>query len=205
MKKSFLLMAAICATGMMANAQSTGEGSMMLGGNFNVNITKHVAWGVNPQFGYFIKDNIAVGIMAGANGGYIKTVKSLDGTKEAIVNNFGWNAGLFGRYYKALANNFFVYGAATFGYGSNGYKDMVPELLKPSEIKDNGRVDMSNLNVSIFPGFAFFPSPNWGIDFSLNNIISFNSNSVGGTNTNTFDIGAGTTPTIGINYYFGKE
>ncbi len=55
-------------------------------------------------------------------------------------------------------------------------------------------------------------SPKWGLDFSLNNIVSYNSSTKtlgdGAAKIETtgggFSVGAGLTPSLGLFYYLGK-
>lgn len=233
MKKVVLTFVAAISTCMVANAQ-TGKGSIMIGGGLNVNLagktvnkvtppsgnatsteTKgNLNWNVSPTAGYFISDNIVVGLNLNVGSSFFGRVASIDGKKEETVNTVNLGAGVFSRYYKEVGNGLYLFGQVSVDYTSGTTQNRTPDILHPSDIIDGNKIKNNIIGVNITPGLTYFFSNNWGVDFSLNNIIGYtsmkstsqtpNNNGSSSTSSSQFNIGLGLTPTLGVNYYFGK-
>ncbi|QNK64342.1 hypothetical protein H7F33_07625 [Pedobacter sp. PAMC26386] len=152
MKKFTLcLLTAILGVGLSANAQIQ-KGNVLVGGdigkfdlglsgskNFNMDITPKAAW--------FIEDNIALG----AYGRFgLQTAKD-----AATTTTYG--LGALGRYYmgkdtEVLKHGRF-FGEATLGFGGTN--------------TSGGGANTNGLNFGVGPGFAYFITPNIGLETLL--------------------------------------
>lgn len=168
MKKLILSAAAVLAFG-FANAQEAktfgfGEGNIIVEGNLGFNSTndkntdtKTSSFSFNPKAGYFISDDLAIGIELG-----IGSAKEETGGVEAKENNFG--AGAFARYYfLELGERFKTYGE--FGLGFDSYK----EEFGGNEIKTSG------FGAGLGLGMNYFVTENIAINFVLSDILSYSS------------------------------
>lgn len=223
---------ALVASGVAAYAQ-IGSGSLMLGGSlgFNSNgggervttpggggpattteLKARTDWNFSPTVGYFLTDNIAVGVRLGLGGTNRGQQTTTDGNTTENINSFDLGVEVFGRYYHSLGSNFYLFVDGGVGFSSSSWTDR--DTDGPDKLKDGDKNSLSNIGLNIAPGLAFFPSEKWGIDFTLNRLIGFNMNSwnieaqAGGgkleTSTSSFGIGAGLMPSLGLHYYMGK-
>ncbi len=227
--KKLILSLAFVAAGAGAFAQ-IGQGSMMLGGSLgfssagggtvkntppgtSVDLTARSNWNFSPTFGYFVTDNIAVGVRLGLGGTNRGQVTTTDGKTTENISSFDFNAEIFGRYYMEVATNLYFFGDAGLGFGSASWTDRTTDGL--DKLKDDDKNSISSFGINIAPGLAFFPSEKWGIDFTLNRIIGYNMTTTtretpapGSVkterSTSDFNIGFGLNPTIGLHYYMGK-
>ena len=79
-------------------------------------------------------------------------------------------------------------------------------------LKMGDKYTSTDIGINITPWLIYFVSPKWGLDFSLNNIVSYNSSTKtlgdGAAKIETtgggFSVGAGLTPSLGLFYYLGK-
>ncbi len=232
--KKLILSLAFVAAGAVSYAQ-IGQGSMMLGGSLgfssagggtttatpggggasvSTDQTAVTNWNFSPTFGYFLTDNIAVGIRLGLGSSNRGQVTSTDTKTTENISSFDLNAELFGRYYMEVGTNLYFFGDAGLGFGSSSWTDRTPDPTNVAALVDGNKNSMSSFGINIAPGLAFFPSEKWGIDFTLNRIIGFNmnTNTMEGPNnggklevsTSAFNIGFGLNPSLGLHYYMGK-
>ncbi|MBP9689445.1 MAG: outer membrane beta-barrel protein [Bacteroidia bacterium] len=233
--KKLILSLAFVAAGAGAFAQ-IGQGSLMLGGNLGFSsggggeikatgggvadktteLTSTSDWNFSPSVGYFLTDNIAIGVRLGLGGTNRGQATAADGTTKENYSSFDFSAELFGRYYMEVATNLYFFGDAGLGFGSSSWTDRVSDAAtSQTAFKDSDKNSFSGFGINIAPGLAFFPSEKWGIDFTLNRIIGFNMNTFTNetpnpnslkteTSTSAFNIGFGLNPTIGLHYYMGK-
>lgn len=175
----------------------TSAGNMMIGGSFSFSSTtqetgnddiKSSSFGVNPTFGYFVSDNLAVGVNVGFG--------SYNYNNDDKQTNL--NFGPFVRYYKFIAEEKFAFVAdAGFNIGSGTYDS---NLL--------GERKFSNFNIYVSPGFAYFFSPKWSLDFQLQG-ISYNTSDPNKDNdndkSNFFTFGVSSlSPSLGFRYFIGN-
>lgn len=159
-----------------ARAQ-TSQGSMTVGGDVSVQNTSVSGGGssnstsFSPSFGYFLKDRLLLGAALG--------VTNTTVTGGPSTNTF--SIAPFVRFYKFTADEKFAF----FGHGAVGYS---------TQTGQNGVV-----SITVRPGFAYFFTPHWGLDFLLPGLTYSNGN-----NTTSFGLAASLTPTLGFRYYFGK-
>ncbi|TDG37883.1 hypothetical protein EZJ43_01980 [Pedobacter changchengzhani] len=141
-----------------ANAQIQ-KGNVLIGGNLaNLNLGlesgSNFTFDLTPKAAWFIEDNIAVG-------GYV----DLGLTTNKISTETRYGVGALARYYTGKDaevlkhGRFFVEGNAGFG-GSN--------------VNNNGP-KTNGLNLGVGPGFAYFITPNIGLETLLkyNGVVGF--------------------------------
>ncbi len=185
--------------------------------------TKTTTVSLGISAGYFVTDSWVVGIDVG----YSSISKPV---LEEASNNiyYSWHdlsstfqVGLFTTKYITLAKNFYLTGSfnayITIGNHTNYFLNT---STNPPAVYALPLVSTMGYNFSVAPGLAYFPAIHWGFTFRLNNILSyvsttvkndithFNSSGVvtesQNQTTNTFNIGAGLTPTLGVSYVFVK-
>ncbi len=215
MKIKFFMMAALCAIGFVTNAQiqkgaTIGGLSLSFGTtDQNSNATRLNSFAINPRIGYFLNNNLSLGMEFNYN------ISKLDGefydyfdtSTNSIQSSFGFkeeNFGLspFARYYIHIKENFKFFGQANLTFQINSYKN----------IDDTGylyRTDYTfkGFGASLNPGFAFLPSGKWDIELSFPLISYFNER---GNNQNYhFSRSRNVqlvldnfTPSFGVNFHF---
>lgn len=186
MKKILLSAVAIMAFG-FANAQETtgftkgdvfasgsiGYGSEKTGEN------KNNVFNFSPKAGYFVTNNIAVGVKLGFTSGK-QTQDAGLATIETKTNTF--EAGAFGRYYFTPASQFSFFGELSAGF--NSAKTEIDGV--PGESKSNG------FNVGVAPGISYFVSKNIALEATFG-LLGYKTNKPdvdGAESTDTFNIGA---------------
>lgn len=228
MKKTIIKM--LVVTGMVtgavlsSNAQIS-KGSIMLGGSLGANIAMeskttlgstsittpgHTEWNFSPEVGYFLSDGLVVGLGLNLDSKFMGEVSSTDGKKTEHIMGSGLGVGLMVRKYFEIESNVYFHTQAGFVYSSMSATDRVVDGT--SALKDGDKITMTGMGINITPGLTYFVSPKWGIDFSLNNILAYNSSTTtigdGATKVETtgggLSIGAGLTPTLGLFYYMGN-
>ena len=228
MKKQLLLTA--MAVGLTLSAFSqTEKGDNLIGGSigFDHSTRKPLnsgnsmtsgnskSFNVAPRFGHFFAKNLAVGLQVGYSenrsdsqsiyyqgSGPIQTSNST--TKYNSLNVIPYV-----RYYVDIADKFKFFGQGNFGmaFGKSKYT---------STYSGNNSTQTQNYKdtqylASINPGFSFFPSKKWAIEFSFP-LISYNKYSLkdDGYNVNseassnesvTFGFSS-FSPSIGFNFHF---
>jgi hypothetical protein len=191
-----------------AIAQTT-SGSMLLGGQLTftsftfkdegVSFTeeeKATTFALIPNFGYFISDNLAIGLGAG-----ISTSKFTDeGDGTEVIKSSQFVVAPWLRYYVPTSSEqffFFVQARPQFGFGT--------------ETTDFGNGEsedkLSSLNVFVSPGFSFFPTEKWSIELVMQGIgfssskTEFNGGGTDKTSGFVFDVRS-FSPSLGINVFF---
>lgn len=169
MKKLILSAAAVFAF-TFANAQEEektfgfGEGDIFVEGNIGFNSTndknsdtKTNAFNFSPKAGYFITDDIAIGLDLG----FGSSKAEVAGTEVDKNSEFG--IGVFGRYYFLdLGARFKTY--AEVGLGFNSGKEGVAEFK------------YSGFGAGAGLGINYFVTENFALNFGLTDILSFSSN-----------------------------
>ena len=208
MKKLVLSLIAVSALAFTTQAQ-TEKGNFLLGGNVQVSTSKNdgasksdVGFAVIPSVGYFVSDNFAVGTGIGYqyNKNYSQGATADLGfstqTSAFVVSPFA-------RYYKGLNESFKFFGqlSVPMAFGNTKVGDAEGDNMTKVS-KDN------TVGVALSPGFAFFPSKNFGIELSVQG-ISYNDVSYKDANDNdnggnkNFNIGANFfNPKLGVQFYF---
>ena len=201
MKRTFIF-ACFCILGAHSVWAQTSKGSMMLGGSIGFTDQTNAyksgpdynwnSFNVSPEFGYFVADNILVGLNVDIN-----TTTVSQGMIES--ESFGFSIGPKFRWYKPTSNekfSFFAQAAVSFG--------------KVNEKDTNGIIETESsttrFGASLSPGFAYFFNEHWSAELALTG-IGF-SRQGGDDNTNNdgttyFTFGVSSfTPLVGVRYYF---
>lgn len=206
MKKLLLSLIAVSALAFTTQAQ-TEKGKFMLGGNVEFNSTKEngasksdTKFNIVPSVGYFISDNFAIG--TGVGFGFAKTQAGTAALPNAAVKTQEFVVAPFARYYKGINESFKFFGqlSVPMAFGNNKVTADGDNYTKVSKY--------NNVGVALSPGFAFFPSKKFGIEFSVQG-ISYNNDSVKDNNgtkiggsDKSFNIGANFfAPKIGVQFY----
>ncbi|NBW37398.1 MAG: porin family protein [Cytophagia bacterium] len=194
--RNFVIIAILVLFTTTVKAQ-TAKGNMVIGGSFRFSSTtqqttnddlKSSSFGISPSFGYFVSDNLAVGVNVGFN--------SVNYTNDDKQSEFDF--GPFVRYYKFIADDKFAFTAdAGFGLGSGKYDSQL-----------SGERKTSSFNVYVSPGFAYFFSPKWSLDFQLQG-ISYSTNDPNKDADNDkgsyFTFGVSSfSPSLGFRYFIGN-
>ena len=197
MMKKILTLIVLASTAFYAKAQ-TSSGQMMIGGSLafssvnydNNNGSDYSNFTLAPSFGYFVKDNFAVGASVS-----LGNSKSGTGAGQSTSSSFG--VGPFVRLYKFTSNDQFAFfGNAGLSFGNTK--------------TENGNVitDKSNtISFAIAPGFAYFFNEHWAAELSIAGLRIQNSKSdnfPGNDRTSvTFDVSS-FNPSLGLRYHFGN-
>lgn len=161
MKKFTLLFISIFATWQLANAQIQ-QGNVLVGGNLsNINLglndPKIFSLDITPKAAWFIVDNVALGAYVNLG---IETAKRSNTTVS-------YGAGGLARYYTGsdveILRHGRIFGEATLGIGGVNVS--------------NGGGNTNGLDFSVGPGFAYFITPNIGLEALLkyNGLAGFGS------------------------------
>lgn len=198
MKKIMYAILAMMFIAPAAWAQTT-QGSKSVGGGFEYYSNKQEniygnydyessSFEIMPQVGYFIIDNLEVGVLLNYTSGK-SGYTQLDPTK-----NSSFSVGPFARYYKFTSNERFAFTgtfSVSFGSGKTSYQ--------------NAESKTGNMGVFISPGFTYFFSEKWGLDFQLQGIgfTSYDPNKdVDDDNSKTITFGVSSfTPSIGFRFF----
>lgn len=187
MKKLILSAAAVFAL-TFANAQEGesfgfSEGNIIVEGNIGFGSTndkntetKTSGFNFNPKAGYFISDDLAIGLELGF-GSNKAEVAGTEVSKSSFVG-----IGAFARYY------FLDLGARFKTYGEFGVNYETENFKTPGDYKDN------TLGVRAGLGINYFVTDNIAINFGLTNILSFESSKTdqdGDEGSNEFGFGFG--------------
>lgn len=172
--KKLMLCAALAAFGLSnVNAQEMEtpdygftQGNVFVEGNLGYNSTndknlevKTKDFTVNPKVGYFLSDDLAVGLEVN----YLSSTKDVAGTDTVDYSGFG--AGVFARYYFLdLGKRFKTYSELGVGYGT-AKNDL-------SDVKVNG------VNAGLSLGINYFLTDNIAISFGLADVLSYNTTKV---------------------------
>lgn len=174
--KKLMLIGAFAAFG-IANAQ-TQEGNLMVGGdlvgaNFGLNSGGGYNFQIAPKMAYFFKDNTALG-------GYVNL--GFSGAKDSPTT-FVYNVGALGRHYFAQGeqgvDNFTRYGKwfleTNVGIGGTSIS--------------KGGASSNGLNFGFGPGYAYFLTPNVGLEGLIKYDANAGFGNVGYTHRINFGLG----------------
>jgi hypothetical protein len=226
MKKSFFILFAVCF--MQTAYSQTEKGKMFIGGQFSLggstnsgldslttNNSNVVTFSISPNLGYFIKDNLAIGVSlnlgnTGETQNY-QNSQNIPPYKTTYNYNYtSYGIGLFVRQYYNITGNFRFYlnGGINYSYQTtkltNTYTD--PYANDPT-IQEN---HANNFSINITPGLVYFITPKIGIQttfgglnysYSISTIpnVSYDNHSYSsnyGLNLNISSFA------LGLNYYF---
>ena len=208
MKKLLLSLLAVSALAFTTQAQ-TEKGNFMLGGNVEFNSSKtdgnpksNIDFSVIPSAGYFIANNIAVGTGIGYQFSKDYTYTTINPATGFSTKTSAFVVSPFVRGYKGINDQFKFFGQSSvpMSFGNTKAGDVNGDNF--TKVSKN-----NNVGVALSPGFAFFPSKKFGIEFSVNG-ISYNDYNAKDGNGNdnggskNFNIGANFfAPKIGVQFY----
>jgi outer membrane protein len=199
MKK--LLLTLVCFFMLFFGARAqTSHGSLSLGGAISFTADtqetssedqKSTEFRFIPSAGYFVADNLAVGLNLG-----LSSSKTKQGSSESKTNSFA--VGPFARYYMFTSNDKFAFtGEAGLLFGS-----------RKNTPTTGNEVKGSSVYFYISPGFTYFFNEKWGLDFQLQG-ISYSTTDpnkdADNDKYNSFSIGTDFfNPTLGFRYYINQ-
>ncbi|RZJ73646.1 outer membrane beta-barrel protein [Flavobacterium sp.] len=196
MKKVLFSAAALLAVA-FASAQETETGKGFKKGDFYMTGAvgfssektgdfKTNEFTIAPTAGYFVSNNIAVGL----NVGYVSTKE--ENPVDGDVDTDLFVIGAFGRYYATPANDFSFFGQLGFNYGTGKTK---PE--------GGGDFKVDGFEVALRPGVSYFLSKNVAIEASIGALSYSSIEPDGGESTDSFEIGVNLTEVqFGVVYKF---
>ena len=125
----------------------------------------------SPSFGYFISNNVAVGLQLGASNSKTKA----DGVTSE--DQSGFNAYAFSRFYFTPESRFSIFGHAGLGYGVDNDK--------------LDKVKTTHLSLNVAPGISYFLSDHFAIESTFGNLgfSSEKTNEEGSEATKNIDFG----------------
>jgi len=204
MKKLLLSLIAVSALAFSTQAQ-TEKGKIMVGGNVEFNSEKvdgadksNTTFAIVPSAGYFISENFALGTGIGYQSAKAFTANTGNSFKtQAVVIN------PFARYYANITEQFKFFGQLSVPMSFGNTKTSTDNGDNYYKTNNNNSV-----GVALSPGFAFFPTKKFGIEFAVNG-ISYNDNRLENADgdkvsgNKNFNIGANFfAPKIGVQFYF---
>ena len=187
MKKSFLALALLSGASGAAQAQSAiGAGTVSLGGSVGYSRQTDISSGmsgsvkystettrsqfsISPSIGYFLADNLALGISLGYNS--FRRPYSTSTPAPALIRaeldpSTTLRVGPFVQYYKMISDQFGVLGTLdggfqatkNFAYTGSGSNALIAETKS------------SGVYGALTPGIVFFPIPKVGLSASIGSI-----------------------------------
>jgi hypothetical protein len=200
MKKTIMIVAATLAT-LVASAQT----KMWIGGNAGYNSSSTDVTGdtdpkvsggsFGPQYGYWVNDNIAVGI--GLN--YSSTTAE-NGDDYKSWENSSFSATPFVRYYKKN-DKFGVYGELSLSIGSGKTTDT-------DYLDEETTYETKDFSINVGPGVQYWFNDNWSMNTTIG-MLSYGTHTDVGQDgdddivTSGLDFGLDfTNLNFGLNYHF---
>jgi len=197
---------------MMAMNSPTQQGKWLVGANIGFSSFKDETAGVEgvknntllfqPAISYFIKDDLALGLVLGL-GSNKQQVAGVDNEKSS-----GLSVAPSLRYYMPIGNRVKFYGQL-----------LVPIGSEKTTLSGGAAVDVKTqtMGVNLIPGFAFFPSPKISIELNLGSIY-FQTSKTGDEKetfmgvsmlgedlySNSYTFYNYNTSSIGIKFHLGK-
>ncbi|GAB5526859.1 MAG: hypothetical protein Roseis2KO_47310 [Roseivirga sp.] len=134
------------------------KGQVQLGGVFNYN-TQDLGSGsdrssfiFSPQAGYFFSDNTSAGISLTINS------NSFEGSGFSRDFNL-FEIGVFARFHKSVADNFYLFLQPSVGFGSGTDEDL------------NGDTDINTTRIQVSPGAVYFLSPKIALEMRIGGLF----------------------------------
>ncbi len=177
MKRVFIALAVIAGLSFSANAQEFGfkQGDVLLEGSVGFNSTdnkntekKSTNFNFTPKAGYFLSDNVAVGVLLNLYSNKIEDYS----TGGSTTKNNGLGFGVFGRYYfLEIGKRFKTYGEAGLGYST-----MKSEVETGGTTVTGPKTNTLDFNVGV--GANYFVTERLLLNVGLTNLINVGSSKV---------------------------
>lgn len=179
--KKFVWAAVLLSGGTLtAHAQTIAAGTVSLGGsvgytstkntfNSNFNNTNYSSerkssqFSIRPSVGYFLADNLALGVQVGYSAYSSRTTQTpSNGPVPAELDpTTNVSAGAYVQYYKMITEQFGVVGTLNGGYQTEKESQYINNGMQISERKGSG------LYAGLMPSIVFFPIPKLGLSASI--------------------------------------
>ncbi|WP_022825798.1 hypothetical protein [Hymenobacter norwichensis] len=163
----------LLVSGQVNYYQSKGESTSTTPSGSVANVqqdSKQSSFNFAPQIGFFVADNLALGIRGSVGSGKNIETRNDNGSPNTYHRNDrtkGATIGPFVRYYKMLGERVAFYGQLAGGYqrqiqnNSSYYSGINNEEYYSSEAKSTGGF------ATLSPGFVFFPTPKLGLELTV--------------------------------------
>jgi Outer membrane protein beta-barrel domain len=229
MKKIIICLTAFLCTLYTSAQTQTDKGNFVLGGNINYtlktydnsvydfyysNLTQENSFTINPNIGYFVNKNLAIGAdvfyayqQQKYNINNFQTYQPLNSfqaeTTESLTNVSTFGLGAYLNYYVPIIDklSFFVNNSISFANGNveTKYSDTTIS-------SQDGKI--SGFGIAVSPGLIYFVSPRLSFqtkfaDLHYRSIKTKPNESIRNSEITDFGIGAdSSTLLFGVNYYF---
>ena len=215
--KKLLVLAAFVGVASFANAQTTA-GSIMVGGSLGfgsgkseattssvtVDGPKITAFNISPNVGYFIMDNVAVGLRLGY-GSQKNTQKDVPAAgDETVTKQSDFTISPFARYYVSMADKAGLFLDASVDIGSG---KTTTDVTTGGTTVSNETTDKS-FGINVRPGVYWFVTDHIGLEGTFGSLgYNSNKNDNGAnpateTKSSSFGLNLNTGIAVGFNYYF---
>lgn len=176
---------------------SVNKGKWMLGGDlylqshrFNgadpANDSKENTIGFSPFIGYFVKNQLAVGLVLDYS-----SIKSEGANTDDLFSQISLGPAV--RYYLSITTKFMFFGEAKVPFGR------VNRTVNGVQLSP-----LKTIGISLSPGFAFFASDKFSFHTKFGQ-LSYRSQKQGDDQESFVDFSlAGSNLTLGLNYHFGN-
>ena len=182
MKKNLLLLALLGGTATAAQAQTAiPAGTVSLGGNVGYSrrtINAQVPgtnlsyesvqsqFRIAPSVGYFVADNLAVGLNLGYSATKNTYTSSFSTPVSDLNPNTTFQGGAYVQYYKMLTDQFGLVGTLGGGYQYN----RITNTFGPAGNMGSSEIKQKGYYASLTPGIIYFPVPKLGISATLGSL-----------------------------------
>lgn len=184
MKTKFLWMALLCAFAMPTLAQ-TEKGGGLIGANFSVGTSKETRdasalnnFSFTPRFGYFLNDNLLIGLEIPLNLSKLESISYIDwngetGAYETMVapREFSFGLSPFVRKYFEFKNRFKIFAQANFLFQINSTK-----LIDEDGYLADTDNKLKGIGASLRPGVSYTISKDVTLEFSFPVVTYFHQN-----------------------------
>ncbi|MBB6500023.1 outer membrane beta-barrel protein [Pedobacter cryoconitis] len=216
--KKILTMAALCVVALAAHAQ-TEKGKTIVGGTIGYSNTKfdysdHIDETTKltllPSIGYFVKNNLALGLGIGYSNSRGNNSSNLSGNMSARQNADNFQISPYARYYVNISEKFKFFSQLSIPVEWGNSKIIYDNDLIGSPAIPMSKVNTSSIGVQVEPGLAYFPTKRIGIQLSIDGLAYFwnKTKNTSAINPDTdenhaFSLGASFfAPRIGIQFHF---
>jgi hypothetical protein len=174
---AFTIGAAYAQSGSLYIGGAAGFGSgerassATVGGTTTTSKVTASSWNVGPEVGYFLADDMSVGLALGVGGDSDNTPSAVGSSKDES-SNFG--ATVYFRKFFKVADSFSTFGGVNVGLGSGAGKSTFTPTSGSSV--ESGKFTTSSLGANLNFGFAWAPSAKWTVVGSMG-VLGYNSDS----------------------------